>query len=371
MKHQEKLENIENVDSSKTEEEERKETPKKENVAENEELFEKKEPKVEIIKEKKKKKKFFFKKREEKEKVKREKPIKEKKPKKLYQWLLLIPFIILILAIVQICVQSATTGDFIYRDASLKGGSTITVYKVIEPGQLQESLQAKFPDKSIVVKKLNKAGKQAGVIIDVDIDINKREDRDSFEAGLLEVSPVELTQDDYDIRSMGSTLGEGFFKEVVIAMVIAFVLMGVVVFGYFRNFVPSIAVILAAFSDIVITLAIVNILGIRISIAGIAAFLMLIGYSIDTDILLSTRVLKTKESNVKSRIKSAMKTGLTMTFTTLAAVSIAFFVSTAPPIKQIMTILLIGLIVDLMNTWIQNAGILRWFAERKFKHGQS
>jgi preprotein translocase subunit SecF len=41
-------------------------------------------------------------------------------------------------------------------------------------------------------------------------------------------------------------------------------------------------------------------------------------------------------------------------------------------LKQIMTILLIGLVVDLINTWIQNAGILRWYVEKKEKkHGQS
>ena len=68
--------------------------------------------------------------------------------------------------------------------------------------------------------------------------------------------------------------------------------MGLVVFIYFRTLVPSLAVILAAFSDIVVTLAIFNLTGEKLSTAGVAAFLMLIGYSVDTDILLNTRVLK-------------------------------------------------------------------------------
>jgi len=103
----------------------------------------------------------------------------------------------------------------------------------------------------------------------------------------------------------------------------------------------------------------------KISSAGIAAFLMLIGYSVDTDILLSTRVLKKKEGSVMSRIYSAMRTGLTMNLTTMAAVSIALILSNSQTISQIMTIILIGLFVDIVMTWIQNVAILRLYLEKK------
>ena len=118
-------------------------------------------------------------------------------------------------------------------------------------------------------------------------------------------------------------------------------------------------------SDIVVTLAIVNVIGMRISTAGIAAFLMLIGYSVDTDILLSTRVLKRKAGTILDGILSAMRTGLTMSITTLIAISIALIFAQSLILKQIMIILLIGLLVDLPNTLIQNAVILRWYLERK------
>ena len=141
--------------------------------------------------------------------------------------------------------------------------------------------------------------------------------------------------------------------------------MGLVVFLYFRTFVPSIAVILAAFSDIIVTLAIANLLNFRLSSAGIAAFLMLIGYSVDTDILLSTRVLKRREGTVMDRVFGAAKTGLTMAITTLVAVIVALIFTQSEVIRQIMSILLIGLSVDLINTWIQNVGLLRLYVERK------
>ena len=96
---------------------------------------------------------------------------------------------------------------------------------------------------------------------------------------------------------------------------------------------------------------------------------MLIGYSVDTDILLSTRVLKRKEGTIYDRVISALKTGLTMNLTTLSALLVALYFSNSPVLSQIMTILLIGLVIDIMNTWIQNAGILRWYMEKK--HNES
>ena len=64
---------------------------------------------------------------------------------------------------------------------------------------------------------------------------------------------------------------------------------------YLSESLPSIAVIFAAFSDIVFALVIVDFMEIKLSAAGIAAFLMLIGYSVDTDILLTSRALKRGE----------------------------------------------------------------------------
>jgi len=284
-----------------------------------------------------------------------------------YKTLLLIPFIILLLAFVQIGVQTANTGSFLHKGVSLKGGITVTLASegavAAEVGQLLNTLSSNFPEVDFGVKKLKISGEDAGIIVEADIMEDEQEKLESF----LRLLEAELSTEraDFTIEIMGSSLGASFFRETFTAVLIAFLFMGIVVFIYFRTFVPSIAVILAAFSDIVITLAITNILGIKLSTAGIAAFLMLIGYSVDTDILLSTHILKKREGSVDQRIFTAMKTGLFMTITTLSAVTVALIVSESEVITQIMTILLIGLLVDVMNTWIQNVGILKLYLERK------
>ncbi len=283
---------------------------------------------------------------------------------KYYKQLLIIPFGLLIIALIIIGVQTAQTGDFINKGISLKGGTTITILDAdINHREIRETLQADFPLQEINTRRLEDAGRQAGIIIEASILPEDQELTTRFMDRVKEITGKEDRE--LSVETIGASLGDAFFRQTMTAVLIAFVFMGIVVFLYFKSFVPSAAVILAAFSNIVVTIAILNVAGITIGTAGIAALLMLIGYSVDTDILLSTRVLKRKEGTVYERVIDAMKTGLTMTGTTLVAVFIAFLVAESQVLMEIMLIIMIGLIIDLINTWIQNAGILRYYLERK------
>jgi preprotein translocase subunit SecF len=282
-----------------------------------------------------------------------------------YKKLLLIPFIILGLSILQILIQTAVTGDFVNKGISLKGGVTVTVQtdQKLELRHLETQLRNAFPDNDINVRSFARSGQFAGVVIEADIDVDNQEELDRIVQAI-----THFTQStEYSVEGIGSSLGESFFKEVGIALMLAFIFMGIVVFITFRKVIPSLAVILAAFMDILVTLAIVNIIGIKLSTAGVAAFLMLIGYSVDTNILLTTKVIKGREGTVIERVLKAMRTGLTMSSTTIGAILVALALTQSDVIRQIMTILLIGLLVDLVSTWLQNVGILRLYLERKHR----
>ena len=101
---------------------------------------------------------------------------------------------------------------------------------------------------------------------------------------------------------------------------------------------------------------------------GIAAFLMLLGYSVDTDVLLTTKVLKRRKEGgtVSDRTVSAFKTGIIMTITSTTAAIIGLTFAESDIVKQIMLIITIGLIFDMIYTWMQNAGILRYYVEKVF-----
>ena len=50
-----------------------------------------------------------------------------------------------------------------------------------------------------------------------------------------------------------------------------------------------------------------------------------------------------------------------MSVTSIAALTVLNLTSTAEILKIISLTLIIGLLLDIMNTWVQNAGILRFY----------
>jgi len=281
---------------------------------------------------------------------------------KYYKILLLIPIIILILSFVSIYLFYQKTGNFFQKDISLTGGTSITLYEKISPEKLKQDLSDKLEDINTrsIYDLLTR--EQKAVIIET------KTNGDDSKKILEDYLGYNLTTENSSFEFTGSSLGDNFYKQLMFTVLIAFIFMGLVVFIIFRTFVPSAAVILSAFADIIMTLAFVNLLGMRMSTAGIVAFLMLIGYSVDTDILLTTRLLKRKqEGSLNHRIFGAFKTGSTMTLTSFFAIAFALFVvrTFSVVLTQIFTILVIGLAFDLINTWITNVSILKWYIERK------
>jgi len=176
-----------------------------------------------------------------------------------------------------------------------------------------------------------------------------------------------------EIRQMGEVVSKALQGQTLQAILFSFLGMALVVFIIFRTFVPSIAVVISAFADIAFAAAMMDVFGIVLSLGTVAALLMLIGYSVDTDILLTTRLLKRK-GELGDKIKDAMKTGMTMTLTTLAALTALFLVSSGSYlvstftridiIRDISVVLIFGLIADIINTWMTNVGILKWYLEK-------
>ncbi|VVC00402.1 Protein-export membrane protein SecF [uncultured archaeon] len=169
---------------------------------------------------------------------------------------------------------------------------------------------------------------------------------------------------------VGATLGASFYTQGIMVAAIAFALVVLVVFLFFREFVPSAAIIGAMAFDIVAAMAMMAVLSIPVSLSTIPALLMLIGYSIDTDILLTTRVLKRKDGTPAERAFNSMITGMTMTLTMLAALVSMLILSHFWQIQvvfEISAVLFFGLFADIISTWLMNAPILLWYVDSKAK----
>jgi preprotein translocase subunit SecF len=285
---------------------------------------------------------------------------------KYYKYFLFIPVIVTVLSIIYLVSFNSQNGDIILKDVTLTGGTTITVFDPeVSITHLQTSLQNQFSD--IKLREISdfRTRQQKGFILETQAGV------EDIQLALESVLGYELTQDNSSVEFSGAALSQGFYHQLRFAIILAFIFMAIVVFVIFRTFVPSLAVILAAFSDIVMTVAVIDYMQIPLSIAGVVAFLLLIGYSVDTDILLTTRMIKKREGTINERLFGAFKTGLTMTLTSIAAILVALIVvyNSSEVLRQMFTILLIGLGFDLFNTWFANASILKWYAERKENSG--
>jgi preprotein translocase subunit SecF len=370
---------------------------------------------------------------------------------KYYKLLLLIPLTILILSVFYMFNFYSENQDFIRKDISLTGGTSVTIFQPLSMEKITQDLSEKL--ENLNARKISDLMTEEQIAITLETKTGLSETKTILE----EYLGYELNEENSSFRFTGSSISEAFYQQLIIAIILAFLMMGVVVFLifsknmllkiytgiiallgvktaylnipfvnglvstilitlfgimfyysfkkktnklfplifflisltffifpsfyaknvfivifsilvlllgiYIKYSIPSFSVILSSTLDIFMTLALVNFLGMSFSRAGIVAFLMIIGYSVDTDILLATKILKRDEGTINQRILGALKTGMTMTLTSLFAVGCALIIvrSFSDVLFQIFSILLIGLSFDLLNTWITNLSILKWW----------
>ena len=271
--------------------------------------------------------------------------------------LLALPLAILAVSLVILLVSLVSSGSPVKLGMDFQGGTQISIETTDSPAVL-ENTYSSYPLTNV---------RQTGSRVIMQFGIMDNEQQRQLEK--------DITSHNYSnvqIQQVGPIYGKTLQIQALEALVISFIGMGIVIFLLFRTFVPSFAVILSAFSDIAIAAAFMRVAGIELSLGTLAALLMLIGYSVDSDILLTNRVLK-RRGMVEEKVSKAMHTGITMTTTTLVALASMYIVSTfsyliissftqISLLSQISIVLIAGLIADMMNTWLLNTGILRWYA---------
>lgn len=269
-----------------------------------------------------------------------------------WKQMLILPVIFLILNISVMVYNYSQTGQFVRYGIDFTGGTIINFpdsYE-LDPEEMAEELERELGLSQLSVTK-------GGGVLNVQTASNEDE-------------ILDYMRDNYGKSGTTDTLevplAETFQNQAPVVIVAAFVGMAIVVYVVFRSALPCLAVLVAAALDITEAMGLMTLFGIRMSLATVAALLMLIGYSVDTNILLTSRLLKRREE-MRERLLGAMKTGLTMSATTLCAVSALYVFSTSDVLDSIAVVLLFGLVADLLNTWLFNAGLLRGFLERKFQ----
>ncbi|GAA0227395.1 protein translocase subunit SecF [Haladaptatus pallidirubidus] len=256
-----------------------------------------------------------------------------------------VPLAVLVLALLVLAGWWLTTGAPVTPGIEFTGGTEMRIQATASQAEIEQSLNpvsiapAQSADNVYIV---------------------------TFQETNTRALESQAQQQGYEVTSVQSTsasFGADSQELALYGLVAAFAGMSILVFLMFRTFVPSIAVVLSAFSDIVIPLALMNVFGIKLSLGTVAALLMLIGYSVDSDILLNNHILRRSGDFYESTYR-AMRTGVTMTLTSISAMAVmtlvAFFFG-IDLLTSIGVVLVMGLATDLMNTYMLNLSLLRWY----------
>ncbi|PSQ42629.1 preprotein translocase subunit SecF [Halobacteriales archaeon SW_7_68_16] len=269
-----------------------------------------------------------------------------------------VPLAVLAVALVILVAWWTLTGSPVALGIDFTGGTELTV----ETTTPRAEVGAAFDRQP---ESIQGVGTEAGRYI-----VTFQSDSGTADAGALRdqaASNLQAPPGGGDIvvasQETSPTFGAGAQETALVGLVAAFLGMSALAFILFRTFVPSVAIVVSAFSDIVIPLAVMNLVGIKLSLGTVAALLMLVGYSVDSDILLNNHILRRSGGFYESTTR-AMRTGVTMTITSLSAMAVMALTATLFGIDLLASIgivLVLGLAADLMNTYMLNLSLLRWY----------
>lgn len=268
-----------------------------------------------------------------------------------------VPLAVLVLALVVIAGWYVFTGFPADPGMEFTGGTELRI--VVEGDNPREQINDAFSVEPASIQSVpagtaSDTGGETYVVSFRDVDVSPTQLEDEARAAGFELLSADTVSASFGGDTQTLALG---------GIAVAFLGMSVLVFLLFRSFVPSIAVVISAFSDIVVPVALMNLLGIELTLGTVAALLMLIGYSVDSDILLNNHILRRSGGFYESTHR-AMRTGVTMTLTSISAMAVMAVAATLVGIDllaAIGTILVLGLATDLMNTYMLNLSLLRWY----------
>ena len=195
------------------------------------------------------------------------------------------------------------------------------------------------------------------------------EAKENYKQKIISALSSAASISDYKLEEVSATLSRLFLNKVFGVVILSALIATVGIFLIFRVAIPSIAVLTGAACDIIMALGAMAIFHIPLTLASFATLMMLVGLSLDTDMMLTIKTVKRKEGTPRERAYDAFKTGFAMTSTVIMAFVVLLalgMITHIPTYYQIGAVAVAGLIGDLIATWMLNAVMVLWYLEGKF-----
>ncbi|MBI5147991.1 MAG: protein translocase subunit SecD [Parcubacteria group bacterium] len=184
-----------------------------------------------------------------------------------------------------------------------------------------------------------------------------------FNAGALP-APINLVSQ----QVVGASLGQDSLNKAIYGGAVGTALVAIFMIIYYRGF--GFVSVLALFSYIALTLGVMKLLGITLTLAGIAGFILSIGMAVDANILIFERAKEELRRGLMK--KSAIEEGFKRAWSSIRDSNIATVISsvilyylTSSFVKGFALTLLIGVLISMFSAITISRSLLRAFAGNK------
>ena len=176
-------------------------------------------------------------------------------------------------------------------------------------------------------------------------------------------------------QHLDGLIGKEFTKAALIAIVLALIGIGAyIVLRY--EFIYALASVMALFHDVLVVLAIYLAAGYTVGLTTVAAFLTVIGYSINDTVVIFDRIRENNQSekfsnfadNVNLSINQTLSRTLITTLTTFIVVFI-LWIAGGPELKEFTLVMMLGVLLGTYSSICLAGPMVNFLESRKSKKG--
>jgi len=176
---------------------------------------------------------------------------------------------------------------------------------------------------------------------------------------------IKLLPTDISIQQYSSLVGNLIFNQFLFFVILAMILAAFIIFISFRASKITLNIISTILFDVVGLLSILSITKYPIGANGFIGMLMILGFAIDNNVVLSTNIVKEKEKPFIERVRMSFRVGMLMEIIALYTLLLLYFIVPEPSVDEFAFVLSVAIILDLLYYLIGNIPLYKYFEAKK------
>ena len=271
-----------------------------------------------------------------------------------------------VMALLSICLVISGIISLIIKDGpnlsiDFTGGTIaqLKFEKEIDITKLREKLKNEFNDPEIV-----EFGSSKEILIKTQFSGSNNEISEKLDF---------LLDDEFILRrieSVGPKIGKELQSDAILAIILALSMI-LIYIGFRFDFYYAIGSVTALMHDVLITLGIFSLLSYEINLSIIAAFLTIVGYSLNDTIVVFDRIRENIPKNLKKNLQEVINISLNETLsrtviTSLTTLMVVFvlFLWGGEVIKFFAFALIVGVLVGTYSSMFVASPVMLYLEER-------